>query len=364
MGRRPEPVNREIEELAALAAALRAVRHAAGNPPLRTMAMRARYSASTLSEAASGRRLPTLPVVLAYVAACGADSAGWEDRWRQAGAAVHAHNEPTAPNRDTSTGDCTGATRDPALPEGSGSSGAGLSGLPQAQASADAVPRGAGEDPHPGKDDIGRQPGAGGETVASGFDRATKNRRVRTVYWALCGTVLTLALTGYLTRSQPAASVTAPTTGSGSLSPRVIKDDTDPQDTGCDKGQVDTVATALLYGPDRFFLGYVWLRYAPACRAMWTRFEPAAGLAELGGAKVTIWIVRPADGRTLQYDTPYLGAFVYGNMLQASHGCLQAEATVTAPHPSEGPAASLPTEPIVAHAETQCVLPPASNSTM
>lgn len=40
-----------------------------------------------------------------------------------------------------------------------------------------------------------------------------------------------------------------------------------------DPGRVDTVATANLYGPARFFLGYVWLRHAPQCGAMWARFE-------------------------------------------------------------------------------------------
>nr|WP_132126505.1 hypothetical protein [Actinocrispum wychmicini] len=47
------------------------------------MAKHAHYSASTLSEAAAGRSLPSLEVTLAYVRACGGDPAEWEDRWRQ-----------------------------------------------------------------------------------------------------------------------------------------------------------------------------------------------------------------------------------------------------------------------------------------
>ncbi|MGW3124566.1 nSTAND1 domain-containing NTPase, partial [Streptomyces sp. NPDC001107] len=48
------------------------------------MAQRAGQGASTLSQAAGGERLPTLPVLLAYVKACDGDVAEWEARWRQA----------------------------------------------------------------------------------------------------------------------------------------------------------------------------------------------------------------------------------------------------------------------------------------
>jgi hypothetical protein len=35
----------------------------------------------TLASAAGGLRLPTLPVLIAYVNACGGDVAEWEERW-------------------------------------------------------------------------------------------------------------------------------------------------------------------------------------------------------------------------------------------------------------------------------------------
>ncbi|MFH8336340.1 hypothetical protein [Streptomyces sp. AM6-12] len=50
------------------------------------MAQRTGQGASTLSQAAGGERLPTLPVVLAYVQACGGDPGEWEARWRQTAA--------------------------------------------------------------------------------------------------------------------------------------------------------------------------------------------------------------------------------------------------------------------------------------
>jgi hypothetical protein len=336
MGRRPKPVNGEIKELADLAEGLREAHRAAGKPPLRTLAMRAHYSASTLSEAASGRRLPSLPVVLAYVTACGADSAGWEDRWRIASAAVEAHIASAARDRDASADTSLATAHDRHLSEDE----------------MDGDSRSLDDNGGPGPQSVGA-------VAASGFGRAiSRNRRARTFLWAVCGTAVMLALAGYLAWTKTSVPNATSVAMSGPRAPaRVIKEDTDPHDTGCDQGQVETVASANLYGPDRFFLGYVWLRYAPACGAMWTRFEPAAGMAEFSGAKVTIWLVRPTDGRTLRYDTPYLGEFVYGNMLQTSHGCLEAEATVIAPHPTQGPATVLPAGPIVAHAETSCFLP-------
>ncbi|MFJ1581984.1 hypothetical protein ACIOC1_01495 [Streptomyces sp. NPDC088197] len=67
-----------------LARELRDLREAAGKPTYRTMARGAGFGASTLSRAASGETLATLPVVLAYVRACGGDPADWERRWRAA----------------------------------------------------------------------------------------------------------------------------------------------------------------------------------------------------------------------------------------------------------------------------------------
>jgi hypothetical protein len=45
------------------------------------MAEKSHYTMRTLASAAGGLRLPTLPVLIAYVKACGGDVAEWEDRW-------------------------------------------------------------------------------------------------------------------------------------------------------------------------------------------------------------------------------------------------------------------------------------------
>ncbi|MGW0331735.1 nSTAND1 domain-containing NTPase [Streptomyces sp. NPDC003011] len=83
MPRRERPLDPEEGPLAEFAAGLRQLRRKAGNPPYRRLAERAHYSISTLSSAASGHRLPTLAVTLAYVRACDGDTARWRERWRE-----------------------------------------------------------------------------------------------------------------------------------------------------------------------------------------------------------------------------------------------------------------------------------------
>src|SRR5689334_5687190 len=82
---RPErPLDGSAGPVTRLAADLRRLREKAGRPGYRQMAARVNYSVATLSAAASGRRLPTLEVTLAYVAACDGDPGDWERRWREA----------------------------------------------------------------------------------------------------------------------------------------------------------------------------------------------------------------------------------------------------------------------------------------
>jgi WD40 repeat protein len=73
---------------------LRRLRQKAGSPGYRELAQATGYSVSTLSDAAGGRRLPGLPVVRAYVAACGGDPDEWEDRWRSAAVTLAARDAP------------------------------------------------------------------------------------------------------------------------------------------------------------------------------------------------------------------------------------------------------------------------------
>jgi hypothetical protein len=70
----------ENDNIGAFARDLRVLRTKAGlDYP--DMAEKSHYTMRTLASAAGGLRLPTLPVVIAYVNACGGDVGDWEERW-------------------------------------------------------------------------------------------------------------------------------------------------------------------------------------------------------------------------------------------------------------------------------------------
>jgi DNA polymerase III delta prime subunit len=83
MGRPERPLDASNGPIAAFAHDLRSLRSRAGNPSYRELARKALFAPSVLSSAASGRRLPTLAVTLAFVSACGGDRTAWERRWRE-----------------------------------------------------------------------------------------------------------------------------------------------------------------------------------------------------------------------------------------------------------------------------------------
>ncbi|TDB88184.1 hypothetical protein E1264_12355 [Actinomadura sp. KC216] len=84
MGRPEQPVDPLAGPVERLAWELRRLRDQAGRPSYRVLAERAHFSRSTLAEAATGMRLPTLEATLAYAVACGGDRAEWERRWHLA----------------------------------------------------------------------------------------------------------------------------------------------------------------------------------------------------------------------------------------------------------------------------------------
>ncbi|TWP52519.1 helix-turn-helix domain-containing protein [Lentzea tibetensis] len=90
MPRSERPLEADGSPLTQFAEALRALRQQVGGPPYRELARRAGYSAATLSDAAGGRRLPSLDVTLAFVGACDGDGAEWERRWHELAATLNA----------------------------------------------------------------------------------------------------------------------------------------------------------------------------------------------------------------------------------------------------------------------------------
>ncbi|WNV89133.1 XRE family transcriptional regulator [Umezawaea sp. Da 62-37] len=88
MPRGERPLDDGDTPLLRFAADLRTLRDRAGGRTYRQLGTRAHYSATTLSDAAGGRKLPSLAVTLAYVQACDGDPDVWEDRWREVAAEV------------------------------------------------------------------------------------------------------------------------------------------------------------------------------------------------------------------------------------------------------------------------------------
>ncbi|MBG0567297.1 WD40 repeat domain-containing protein [Actinoplanes aureus] len=97
---RPErPLNPADGPLAEFAAALRALRVAAGSPKYSTMATRTGRSSTALSDAAGGRHLPKWPTVEAYVQACDGDVAEWRRRWERLRAELGEQDAGWRPSR-------------------------------------------------------------------------------------------------------------------------------------------------------------------------------------------------------------------------------------------------------------------------
>ncbi|GAB3848437.1 AAA family ATPase [Dactylosporangium cerinum] len=128
MGRPERPLDSVQDPIGEFASDLRALRSRAGNPSYRRLARSAMFAPSVLSSAASGHRLPSLPVTLAFVAACGGEPTVWERRWRELAAAQgtapppEKQDAPPTPPRSPSTVDRTGrapaAARPAQLPMG------------------------------------------------------------------------------------------------------------------------------------------------------------------------------------------------------------------------------------------------------
>ncbi|MFE9924887.1 NB-ARC domain-containing protein [Streptomyces sp. NPDC005774] len=96
MGRPEKPLTQDAGPTTVFARELRRLRSGAGSPSYRELAKRALFSASVLSDAAAGYRLPSLQVALAFAEACGGDRAVWERRWREAARETGHEGRPAA----------------------------------------------------------------------------------------------------------------------------------------------------------------------------------------------------------------------------------------------------------------------------
>ncbi|GAA2165000.1 hypothetical protein GCM10009727_83170 [Actinomadura napierensis] len=107
MGRQEKSLDPTHGPVERFAHDLRQLRQQAGTPTYRAMAAKPHCSANSLLAAASGARLPTLTVALAYVRACDGDPQQWQQRWhdtrRQLQQGPAAASLTAAPPPDTVT---------------------------------------------------------------------------------------------------------------------------------------------------------------------------------------------------------------------------------------------------------------------
>src|SRR3954447_21991717 len=96
MPRAERPLDLDGSALGEFAFDLRKLRDQAGRPTYRALAAQAHFSSTTLSDAAGGKRLPSLAVTLAFVRCCGGDVEEWEQRWHAVRAEVEA--QPATPD--------------------------------------------------------------------------------------------------------------------------------------------------------------------------------------------------------------------------------------------------------------------------
>src|SRR5882757_10827010 len=86
VARAERPLDDGDSPLLRFAADLRKLREQAGSPAYRELSRRAHYSTGALSDAAGGRKLPSLAVTLAYAQACGGDIEEWTHHWHEVAA--------------------------------------------------------------------------------------------------------------------------------------------------------------------------------------------------------------------------------------------------------------------------------------
>jgi hypothetical protein len=263
-----DPDNGPVEQFAH---ELRRLRQDAGSPSYRELADKARYSASVLSRAASGRELPSLPVALAYVSACGGDTEIWAARWQS----LQADQPEQA-----------------------------ASGTPS----------------------LRRTPLIGGPRRYLITGLALVAVIAAVAGWALAHpnvrhSPLTVSRSRHLASPSPTPT---PTDGADPLASRCATGATTVA-SALVKVTALVVAAGHRFRPGTV-IGTIELRYSPHCRAAWGRLTPTVAFDHPKSGQEIFGAARPSDGAA----TPFQPGFVeeaYSDLLLTGHGCLIAYAS-------------------------------------
>ncbi|MBQ1028353.1 XRE family transcriptional regulator [Micromonospora sp. C95] len=321
MARAERPLDPTADPLQAFAADLRTLRDKAGRPTYQALARRAHRSATSLSEAAGGRRLPTLDTTLAYVRALGGDEAEWTERWR-----VVAGHVTAKPGQVRQGGD--GETRPaPASPAAADQAAVPPVADPPVAAGAAAPPAAA-------PPAASGQDGAGplGPSTPAGDPASSRPgvwSGVRTSRAVLAGALVLTALVAvpWLASGsgEPEADRTTPPAAEPSAVTVGVRDGADPKDAGCAAdAEVATLDSAAVLLDERV-VGTVELRYSPACGASWPRFMPVPGGADAVPRPASIQLT-VIDGdqptRIADFAMDYGGISTFGNLLTSTRSCV------------------------------------------
>jgi Helix-turn-helix domain len=297
MGRRERVIDPSAGPVAEFAYQLRQLRERAGRPTYRQLEETTHYSATALSRAAAGERLPSRDVTLAFVAACGGDVAEWGRRWSAAKTESDPHPDRAVPDAQDPAAPIPAATIRPfsrrhALPSWlrrTGFATAMIASVFVLVAGGDLRHAGAGRGTSAGS--IGRDPT---------WSDVTQNTRA--------------AYNG--------AQVEPPT----ALAPEPMDGD-DPRARNC---YADAVVRQVVpfYLPGGTKFGDLRLRHSARCGASWA----SAYYSNPNLYTVKLAVHRPADGAIVVFDwannTP---PGSYADMLSTGTGCVWVEARVVSP---------------------------------
>ncbi|MFY1638084.1 helix-turn-helix domain-containing protein [Solwaraspora sp. WMMB335] len=251
------------------------LRRDAGQPSLRTMAVKAHYSHTALSSVLAGTRLPSQELTLAFVRACGGDEDAWRARWHRENACLRAGEPATA------------------------------------------------------------ETGTIGRPVLARSPRPARWPVVSVVAITVLSAVVlsAVALVALTSGTGPFAQQRDDTALAGPSSGRPVADGADPQEEQC---HVDAMSAQTVPIPDRdprlAPYGSLTLRYSPRCQAAWPLFVSTERVPT--GATIRLVTTRPSDGAVSRFDYPFLVPSqvysVYGNVLRTTQGCVMVAVEITA----------------------------------
>lgn len=282
-----EPDGDPVVDLPTFAQQLRDLRMDAGAPSYRQLARVAHYAPSTLVDAASGRRLPTREVTLAFVRACGGNEHEWTARWAAVADHLRASQHATAVPRHSQH-------------VGAAHSAPSASSAPQPTSQA---PR--------------RSPTASLRRYGSKLRAVSAAAALVTI-----GAAVGWALADLQPDTSPAAVPVTATASAPMLAQAA--DGADPNQAGCNRDAV-TADASPVYATDGTLLGTLELRTSATCRAAWARYEPGATPQRLTTVQITI---RSTNGRQADFTAPANGLPFYSDLLHSDRYCVQAAVTL------------------------------------